>query len=105
MSPQTHRKQLAFTLVESLAVMFTIILLASILIPGLMGRGMRAPEIPIKLPTEEERIINTYSRPAPAGGAMESEKKEEEAEPGTPSVHRIPESGGAPSVHQIPAAE
>ncbi len=89
MSPRTHRKQHGFTLVESLVVMLTIILLVWIIIPGLLGRGKRAPEIPAPVSTIKERAKKATAKPVPADPA-EAEAEVEEGSTATLTVPPAP---------------
>ena len=85
----TSRRQHGFTLVESLVVMFTIILLASIIIPGLMGRGSREPELP-PVTIEKEVGAKPVTPPAETGAGN--------AGAGAAGVEeREPEDGGVPA--------
>jgi hypothetical protein len=63
MISEEYPKPRGFTLVESLVVMFTTILLASILIPGLMGRGGREPELPTPEPATERTPVKELTAP------------------------------------------
>jgi hypothetical protein len=47
----------AFSLLESLVVMFIIILLASVVVPGIVNRGKEKPALPVpKMPTKEKQV-------------------------------------------------
>ncbi|MFT4550364.1 MAG: hypothetical protein ACI9MB_004341 [Verrucomicrobiales bacterium] len=56
-----------------------MILLASILIPGLMGRGGRAPEQPSPEPAIEKKSAKELSAPLTANGSREAEAVQPES--------------------------
>lgn len=78
MTFRTNGKRSAFTLIESLVVMLTIILLATVVIPGLMGKGGREPEMP-KLPKVEQAPVPVEeSPPIPSPAVLPVPKPVEE---------------------------